>query len=183
MRRLCLFYKVFHSKVPKYIHRFIPSIRTLTRQENAFTSSCCWTDYFQNSFLPSVIKQWNKLDPEIRSCLSYCSFRKRLLHFIRSSENQTYIIHDQVGIKLLTRLRLEFSRWRKQKFRHNFKGIVNPSCSSSIKVGTTFPFYLRCQFFNDIQEILMNELIDVDKSLPSLSQNKLISLLLCGSDA
>ena len=31
MRQLCLFYKVFHSKVPKYIHSLIPSMRTSAR--------------------------------------------------------------------------------------------------------------------------------------------------------
>ena len=28
MRQLCLFYKVFHNKVPKYVHGLIPSMRT-----------------------------------------------------------------------------------------------------------------------------------------------------------
>ena len=38
IRRLCLFYKVFHSKVPKYIHSLIPSMRTSARQPNTFIS-------------------------------------------------------------------------------------------------------------------------------------------------
>ena len=46
MRRLCLFYKVFHSKVPKYIHRHIPSMRNSAGQRNAFTSFYCKTEYF-----------------------------------------------------------------------------------------------------------------------------------------
>ena len=32
MRLLCLLYKVFHCKVPKYIHSLIPSMRTSARQ-------------------------------------------------------------------------------------------------------------------------------------------------------
>ena len=78
MRRLCLFYKVFQSKVPKYIHSLIPSMRTSARQSNAFTSFYCRTEYFQKSFLPCVIKEWNKLDPNKRSCQWYESFRKAL---------------------------------------------------------------------------------------------------------
>ena len=35
----------------------------------------------------------------------------------------------------------------------------------------------------NIQEILMNDLMNMDRSLPSLSQAKLISVLLYGSDA
>ena len=106
MRRLCLFYKVFHSKVPKYIHSLIPSMRTSTRLPNTFTSFYYRTKYFQNSFIPYIIKEWNKLDPNKWSCQSCKSFRKALLNFIRPSENKIFTIHDQVGIKLLTRLRL-----------------------------------------------------------------------------
>ena len=98
MTRLCLFYKVLHSKVPKYIHSLIPSMRTSEIQPNTFTSFYCRTEYFQNSLLPCVIREWNKLDPDKWSCLSYNSFRKALLNFIRPSENKIFNIHGQVGI-------------------------------------------------------------------------------------
>ena len=157
MRRLCLFYKVFHSKVPKYIHSLIPSMRTSARQPNTFTSFYCRTEYFQNSFLPYVVKGWNKLDPVKRSCQPYESFRKALLNVVRPSENKISNIHDQVGIKLLTRLRLGLSHLREHKFRHNFEDTLNPLCSCSIEAETTLHFFLRCQFFNDIRETLMND--------------------------
>ena len=92
IRRLCLFYKIFHSKVPKYIHSLIPSMRTSARQPNTFTSFYCRTEYFQNSFLPYVIKEWNKLDPDKRSCQSYESFRKALLNVIKSSIFKTKLV-------------------------------------------------------------------------------------------
>ena len=184
MRQLCLFYNVFHNKVPKYIHSLIPSMKTSARQPNTFTSFYCKTKYFQSSFLPCVIKEWNKLDPDKRSCLFYDSiFRKALLNFIRPSENKIFNIHDQVGIKLLTRLRLGFSHLREHKLRHNFEDTLNPLCSCSIETETTWQFFLRCQFFNDIREILMNDLMFIDKYFPSLNQQKLISDLLCGSNA
>ena len=115
MRRLCLFYKVFHSKVLKYIHNLISSMRTSARQPNTFTSFYCRTEYFQNSFLPYVVKEWNKLDPVKRGCQSYERFRKALLNVFRPSENKIFNIHDQVGIKLLTRLRLGLSLLRGRK--------------------------------------------------------------------
>ena len=183
MRRLFLFHKVFHSNVPKYIHCLIPSMRTSARLPNTFTSYSCRTEYFQNSFLPYVIKERNKLDTNKRSCQSYESFRKDLLNFIRPSESKIFNIHDQVGIKLLTRLKLGLSHLREHKFRHNFEGTLNPLCCCSIEDETTLHFFLRCQIFNDIRQILMNDLISIDRSLPSLSQDKLVSILLYGSDA
>ena len=109
MRRLCLFHKDLHNKVPKYIHSLIPSMRTSVRQPNTFTSFYCRTKCFQNSFLPCVIREWNKLDLYKWSYLSYNSFCKALLSFIWPSENKTFNIHDQVGVKVLIRLRFGLS--------------------------------------------------------------------------
>ena len=156
-------------------------MRTSTRQPNALTSFYCRTEYFQNYFLPYVIKEWNKLYPDKRSCQSYESFPKTLLNFI--SENKIFNIHDRVGIRLLTSLRLGLSHLREQKFGHNFEDTLNPLCSCSTEAETTLHFFPRCQFFNDIREILINDLMNIDRSLPSLGQDKLISILLYGSDA
>ena len=121
--------------------------------------------------------------PIKRSCRSYESFGKALLNVIRPRENKIFNIHDLVGIKLLTRLRLGLSHLREHKCQHNFEDTLNPLCSCSIEAETTLHFFLRCQFFNDIRGILMNDLINIDRSLPLLSQDKIISILLYGSDA
>ena len=103
--------------------------------------------------------------------------------FVRPSENKIFNVQDQVSIKLLARLRLGLSHLREHKFRHNFEDNLNPLCSCSIEAETTLQFFLRCQFFNDIQEILMNDLMNIDRSLPSLTQDKVINILLPCSDA
>ena len=103
--------------------------------------------------------------------------------FVRPSENKIFNVQDQVSIKLLARLRLGLSHLRQHKFRHNFEDNLNPLCSYSIEAERTLQFFLRCQFFNDIREILMNDLINIDRSLASLTQDKVINILLQGSDA
>ena len=97
------------------------------------------------------------------------------------TKSSTFI--NQFGLNLLTRSRLGLSHLCEHKFRHNFEGTLNPLCSCRIEAETTLHFFLRCQFFNDIREILMNDLMNIDRFLPSLSQDKLISILLYGSDA
>ena len=74
IRRLCLFYKVLLNKVPKYIYELIPPLRHSFRNSRSFTSFTYRTEYFKNSFFPSVINDWNKLDPKIRNSNSYLSF-------------------------------------------------------------------------------------------------------------
>ena len=51
------------------------------------TFSFCQTVSFKNSFLRYAIKEWNKLDSEIRNAKTYASFPKMLLKFIRPIEN------------------------------------------------------------------------------------------------
>ena len=103
--------------------------------------------------------------------------------FYWPSENKIFNIHDQVGMKLLTRLRLGLSHLREHKFWHNFEDTLNPLCSCNIEAEKTLHFFLWCQFFNGIREILMNDLMNIDRSLPSLSQDNLIIILLYDSDA
>ena len=73
--------------------------------------------------------------------LKHASFRKMLLKFIRPIENSTYKIYDPLGIKLLTRLRLGFSRLSEHKFRHNFADSLNPLCYFSLETESTLLFF------------------------------------------
>ena len=53
-----------------------------------------------------------------------------------------FSIHHQIGVKLLTRLRLKFSHLSNLKFRHKFNDCLTPL----INRGTEIEFLL-CQFF------------------------------------
>ena len=101
MRHLCL---IMFNKVPKYIYELIPPFRHSFRNSNLFTSFTCRTKYFKSSFFPSFISDWNKLDSKIRNSTSYLTFKNALINFIRPSHNKIFNIHNEVGVKLLTRL-------------------------------------------------------------------------------
>ena len=44
-------------------------------------------------------------------------------------ENSLFSIHNPVGVKLLTRLRLQLSHLNEHKFRHGFEDTISPMCS------------------------------------------------------
>ena len=146
MRRLCLVYKVFSTKIPVYTYDFISPVRQSLRHPNTFNSFSCKTEYFKNSFFPCVIGEWNKVNPEIRRSSSYNIFRKSIFNFIRSSPSKLYNINDTIDIKLITRLRLGFSHLCEHKFKHNFKDTLNSLCSCSIEVESTSHYFLCCQY-------------------------------------
>ena len=72
-----------------------------------------------------MIVEWNKLDINLRNAKSFLIFRNSLLKIGRPIQNPIYKIHDPMGIKYLTRLRLGLSHLNDHKFRHNFQDCLN----------------------------------------------------------
>ena len=133
---------------------------------------------FKNSFLPYEIKEWNKLDPEIRNAETNASFREMLLNFIRPIGNSTYKIYDPLGIKLLTRLWLGFSHLFEHKFRHNFADSLNPLCSCSLVTESTLHFFLRCQNYTTLRAALMTDLKNINDGIMPLNESDLLHVIL-----
>ena len=50
-------------------------------------------------------------------------------------------------LKLLSRLRLQFSHLNEHKFRHSFNDTVNPRCPCGTEVETNEDFLLYCHCF------------------------------------
>ena len=92
MRRLCLFHKIYNAKSPKYLYNLIPSVNRfyVTRNNTNVPSFNCRTEYFKNSFFPSVITECNKLDINIKNMTSYTAFKNALLSFIRPKHVDTF---------------------------------------------------------------------------------------------
>ena len=156
-------------------------MRSSCQHFDSFNTVFCKSEYFKNSFIPNVINEWNKLDPDICSSTFYNLFRKTLLKFVRPAQRKTFNINDSVAVKLL-RLRLGFSHLREHKFRHGFRDILNPLCPCSIKTETTAHHFLCCHFYHANRSALMNELNEIDSSFSTLNENKFIDLILYGSD-
>ena len=81
MRHLCLFHKIVSTKLPAYIYDIIPPVSQSQKHLNTFNSISCRTEYFKISFLPCVIGEWNKLNPENWRSGSYNRFLKSILNF------------------------------------------------------------------------------------------------------
>ena len=69
----------------------------------------------------------------------------KILSFANICENSLFAIHDNNGIKLLTRFRLNFNHLSEHKFRNNFLGTINSLCSCGSEPETTPNFLLLCQ--------------------------------------
>ena len=183
LRRMPYLYKTISTKLPPYLYELIPPLRRSHRYPSSFQTFRCRTTFFQNSFLPFAITEWNKLDSDIKNIDSHAMFRKKLLTFIRHLGNDIYGIHDPFGIRLRNRFRLVFSHLREHKFRHTSADTLNPLCSCSLETEDTEHYFLHCQNNLSFRTTLMNDLNNINTAIVSLNPNDLLRVILYGDES
>ena len=119
----------------------------------------------------------------MRNLKSVSLFKKSILSFIRPNSFSVYNVHDPIGLKYLTRLRLNLSHLREHKFRHNFLDTVNPLCSCSLEMESVSHFLLCCPFFTNLRITLLDNLIDIIGDISNLPDSKQVNILLYGDSA
>ena len=66
-------------------------------------------NFFENSFFPTVIMEWNKIDVNNRYS-AFCNvFKKVILKFIRPELNQVFNVGSSDGLNFPTRMTLGLS--------------------------------------------------------------------------
>ena len=183
-RRLCSFYKIVNMKYPSYLYNLVPQPHHVlnTRNQSLIPNMFCRTEVFSNSFFPSCIKEWKKLDRGIQQSVSYNQFKISILKLIRPTQNSIFDICDNEGIKLLTRLRLGLSHLNSHKFNHGFLDTVNPMCSCNTEEETVAHFFLRCPNFTQHRIHLMNEIDKIHPNILTTNDNVSLKILLYGDE-
>ena len=92
-----------------------------------------------------------------------------------------YNVHNPVGLKLLTTLRLGLSHLNQHKSDHNFQDFLNPLCSCSLEVESVSHFFLHCHYYSNIHSTLLNELQSIDINLLIQEDDIVVEVLLYGS--
>ena len=180
--RLVLFFNIVNGKCPDYLRSILPGAhvsRNPTRTD-LFMRFKASTDYFNGSFFPYCVNEWNTLNKEIRALKSVSLFKKSLLKNKRQKKSPVFNILDFQGLKLLTRLRLNLSHLREHKFNHNFQDTINPLCSCSLETESTSHFLWRCSIFSAYRRTLLDNVIEIVGSISNLTDSELIDLLLYG---
>ena len=121
-RRLCHFFKLKKSHHPEYLYAELPPERQVMhnlRSARLYEQNIGRTVRFSNTYFQNILFEWNSLTLDVRNSTSVAEFKRKLLGIIRPAQKPTYNIHDIAGIRLLTKLRLNFSALNEHKFRHN----------------------------------------------------------------
>ena len=92
-----------------------------------------------------------------------------------------FCIYDPHGVKIITRLILQFSHLNEHKFRHGFSDTINPMCACRTEIETTEHFLLCCQFYTTQRLELFEKLEKVEPNFLGLSAKNQVLILLYGS--
>ena len=146
-------------------------------------------NFFKNSFFPSVVIEWNKLDSRLqrlqkkedfRKVKDFTDFKKNILTFIRPKANSVFNCNSSKGLQFVTRLRLWSSHLREHKFKHSFQYSINPLCFCSLDVESTIHYFLHCPLFTIERRTLLNTVSQIDNKLLDSNESNLIQHLLFG---
>ena len=167
-RRLCLFYKILHGIVPSYLNYDAQHVRASP------------THRYLKSFYPYCITHWFTLPNYLRKATNFPNFKQHIFHIYRPQKSLTYKISDNKGLKLITRLRCDFSDLRDHRFRHSFN-CLSPLCSCGDANESTTHFLLNCQNHSRFRLLLFTNLFNIGNvDRTRWSDSALVSLLLYG---
>ena len=174
-RKLRIFYRILNSMSLKYISDIIP--RTISWRHSSRNANILLvivnSNYFMSTFFPSKITEWNKVDLSSCNSTSLYIFKRRLSQFVKPLENSFFTCHNPIGIKYLTRLRLEFSQLCYRKFKHGFLDAVDLLCSCITRIENTVHYFLNCPNFqlHEIPFSMKTQLLNCAKYLSQWKHN------------
>ena len=178
-----MFYKIYKTKSPFYLFNLIPEKTSsyTTRNVECIRLIKIKHNFFKNTFFPSAIIEWNKLNPTIWNAESFGIFKSNILKFIRPIPKRFFNCYNHKGIRLMTRIRLRLTHLREHKFNHNFQNCINLLCSCGMDIQSTSCFFLHCPFFDDKRITLLSTLNKIDCKLIETNESSLIETLLFGN--
>ena len=137
-------------------------------------------NFFKNSFFPSAVIEWNKLDSRLRKAKSFTDFKKNISSFIRPKANSIFNCNSSKGLKFVARIRLGLSHLREHKFKHSFQDSRNRLCSCSLDVESTNHYFLHYPQFTMERHTLLNTISEINNKLLDSNESNLIQHLLFG---
>ena len=94
--------------------------------------------------------------------------------------NSIYNIHNPLGVKYLTRLRIGFSHLKEHEFKHNFQDAIDPMCSCSSGVETTIHFFHHCANFTTQRQTPFDKIANIDANALTENEDSIVNSLLFG---
>ena len=132
---------------------------------------------FANSFFPYCYKKWTLLDDNLKNSPSRTVFKSNFLKSIRPTYKKCFNINDKTNIRVLTKLRVDFSDLRAHRFRHNFN-CLSPTCRCGLEDESNTHYLTSCNIFSDQRKNLYASVSSHIPNFNSLSNEEITQYLL-----
>ena len=118
-------YMIVRRQMPDYLHELLPGQTNRTCRNNNFPIIRSNTEKHRRSAIPSMIRAWNTLGPQIQASTTTTSFKAALK---RSFPQRMRHLNKFKGASAVnhTRMRLGLSALKQQLHRHHI--IDSPIC-------------------------------------------------------
>ena len=121
---------MFNGLSPNYLNVLVPqtvgeSTSYNLRRPNNLRTITCRTTLYKNSFLPSVINDWNCLSDEMKNAGTLSAFKYRL-NIDKPSPNKLYFFEDRKTHIIHARLRNKCSCLNEHLYLKNI--VQSPCC-------------------------------------------------------
>ena len=157
--KLILFYKMVNNLSPDYLSSLVPPLvgennPYNVRNAHNFRTIEARTTLFYNSFLPSVVREWNNLPLETRNAPSLSSF-KSLLNINKKKIPKHFYTGKRKAQILHARLRLECSSLNSHLYHKNIS--VSPLCKCG-ENETVHHYLLNCRLYINQRNVHLSQL-------------------------
>ena len=177
-----IFYKIVNGLAPKNLANYLKINDNQVYKTRASEQNNIKTENLKQSLFPVCVNKWCKLDISLRKAKDIKRFKSMLKHFLNLKQKSLFVTQDPAGVKLLSRLRLKFSRLNEHKFCHNFKDALSPMRDCGSETETTDHFFLHCPLFAIKRQNILNYLLQTNPSLGNLKDELLLDIILHCSD-
>ena len=160
--KLFLFYKMQNDMSPNYLSSLVPPsvgnttnypLRNSTNLHTIHTNS----QLYFNSFLPSVIRDWNELSEQTRNLPSIASFKREINSDIKNIPS-FYFDGKRLRQIYHARLRTNCSSLNQHLFSKNI--VESPLCVCG-EVEDTKHFLFDCHYFQNLRHELFNNITTI----------------------
>ena len=146
--KLVFCHKILKGLAPLYLRSYLLhdneiTCNTRSCSGNTIKAFATRTSVFRATFFPYCTNEWNQLNDDFKKIESIKKIEKTPKKVIRTKENFLFGVSDVYDIKLLARLKLNFSHLNEHKFRHHFNHMINPMCNCGAATETTIHYLFR----------------------------------------
>ena len=89
-------------------------------------------------------------------------------------------IHNLLGVKYLTRLRIGFSYLKEHKFKHKSQYSIDATCRCSSGIETTIHFFLHCANFIIHRQTFFDKIATIAANILTENEDNIVNTLLFG---